>query len=194
MFWDDCKNQQRLRSEEAHRAERHPAPKLLAGTRGVQGCTIQSLLTLPGSKILWCKGLGWRVGRGGGEIFFAQWSFCLAEDAVQSSLKVLARLRAFRWPTGGAVGCGKPPPCRASGLGGHGWGRGGEESAPNRVNHRFDWIAYHGKTVNQKTMRSWSSFFPPTAENVFDKQHLKHVRKETVCLPECDFLGSRISP
>lgn len=42
--------------------------------------------------------------------------------------------------------------------------------------------------------RGIQGLFPPTAENVFDKQHLKHVRKETVCLLECDFLGSRISP
>lgn len=45
-----------------------------------------------------------------------------------------------------------------------------------------------------KNLRGIQGLFPPTAENAFDKQHLKHVRKETVCLLECDFLGSRISP
>lgn len=141
------------------------------------GLQEKSPLRLPGSKTCW-EGLEDLQG-----VCFAQWSFSLAGGS-----ELLEGLEAAGSPLSPGGSCRLPQAPLAGPGTGHGMGMG-----TVRVNHRCDQTARGGKTAIPKPARN-SRPFPPTAENLFDKQHLKHVRKETVCLLECDFLGSRISP
>lgn len=138
----------------------------------------QPLAWSPRSKALSCEGLG-ALGFG---FFFCPLKFLTGQGCNWELIEGFRKPVAFLLAPGGSCRLWQTPPCPAYG------------DALNRVNRRLEYIACDGKTVIQKTLRSWSAFFPPTAENAFEKQHLKHVRKETVCLSECDFLGSRIYP
>jgi len=130
------------------------------------------------SKALSCE----RLGALGFVFFFCPLKFLTGQGCNWELIEGFRKPVAFLLAPGGSCRLWQTPPCPAYG------------DALNRVNRRLEYIACDGKTVIQKTLRSWSAFFPPTAENAFEKQHLKHVRKETVCLSECDFLGSRIYP
>lgn len=171
MFQDDSKNQQKPCPEEVREGRRRQK------TWG-SGSRISHSHGHPVAKLWAVKDSGrWGLVF----FFFAHWSFSLAKDATEL-IEGFRKPVAFLLAPGGSCRLWQTPPCPAYG------------DALNRVNRRLEYIACDGKTVIQKTLRSWSAFFPPTAENAFEKQHLKHVRKETVCLSECDFLGSRIYP
>lgn len=151
MFWDDCENQQKSCSEEAHHAKGHPALKLLAGMWGIQG--VQDLATRPAA---WEQTSSVSRTRGGGD-FFPQWIFPWPRMLLRAPWRCSRGCGVSADPRG-ELQAAQPPRARETRVGTV--RRGG---SAERVKHRSASTADDGKTVilkkKKKKTRSWSSFF-----------------------------------